>query len=214
MISLPTPWNVDPAGSAPLIERNAIRALRLVRQNAQLSRPPTLTDAQKWHRELFKGVPLPVAYYAGEFRDSDPRFPELVDYEVAIGSSFGVAARDVPAAVSSFEAAMQAAVSRLDQGVGLGATPSTVSDLTAVVLLSANAHGQWARIHPFANGNGRVARLWGNWSLLRYGLPAILRVQPRPGQRDYATAAEQSMRSDHRPMFNLILAELIDRILK
>lgn len=212
MRSLPTPWNVDPAGSARRIDRNATRTLRLVRQHAQSGRPPTLNDAQEWHRELFKDVVLPVDYYAGEFRDSDPRFPELVNYEVVIGGSIGVVARDVPVALSSFEAAMQAAVSRLDQGVGPGVKPATISDLTAVALLSANVHGEWVRIHPFANGNGRTARLWGNWSLLRYGLPAILRVKPSPSQGDYVDAAKQSMRSDHRPMFNFILAELLTRI--
>ena len=183
-----------------------------MRQHAQSGRLPTLVDAQEWHRKLFVGVALPVDYYAGEFRDSDPGFPELINYEVSIGGSGGVAARDVPAALSSFEAAMQSAVSRLDHGVGLGVKPATTSDLIAVALLSANAHGEWVRIHPFANGNGRTARLWGNWSLLRYDLPAILRVKPRPGQGGYADAAKHSMRSDHRPMFDFILAELFARI--
>jgi len=169
---------------------------------------PILADVQQWHRELFKGVHLPVDYYAGEFRDSDPRFPELIDYEVSVGGFRGVAAQAVPAALKSFEVAMQAAASRLDRGIGLGVKPVTISDLDAVVVLAAYAHGEWIRIHPFANGNGRTARLWGNWSLLRYGLPPILQVNPRPGRRANADAAKRSMRSDHRPMFDFILTEL------
>lgn len=179
-----------------------------MRHHAQSGRLPTLADVQQWHRELFKGVRLPVDYYAGEFRDSDPRFPELIDYEVSVGGSRGVAAHAVPAALKSFEAAMQTAASRLDLGIGVGVKPVTISDMNAVVVLAAYAHGEWVRIHPFANGNGRTARLWGNWSLLRYGLPPVLQVNPRLGRGTYADAAKLSMRSDHRPMFDFILTEL------
>ena len=161
---------------------------------------------------MYKSVSLPVSYYAGEFRDSDPRFPELIDYEVRSGSSVELAARDVPAALSSFEGAMQTAAARLDQGIGVGTKPATVPDLTSVVLLAASAHGEWGRIHPFANGNGRTARLWGNWALLRYGLPPVLKVKPRPDGNVYAHAAARSMSGDHRPMFNFVTQELSNRI--
>lgn len=205
---MPTPWNADPASSAPRIRRNATRTLRLVKQHAQAGNPPQISAAQEWHRELYKGVPLPVDYYAGEIRDSDPRFPELIDYEVQVGGAVGVPAREVPAALTSFETAVQTAVGRLDQGIGVGVKPATVSDLNSALLLASITHGEWARIHPFANGNGRTARLWGNWTLLRYGLPAVLRVKPRPAGSDYARAASLSMIGDHDPMFALILQEL------
>jgi fido (protein-threonine AMPylation protein) len=153
-----------------------------------------------------------VPYYAGEFRDSDQRFPELIDYQVSIGRFAGLAARDVPAALQAFEGAMQTSVQRLDNGLGVNTKPTTAPDLTSVVMLAAASHGEWIRIHPFANGNGRTARLWGNWSLLRYGLPPVLRVKPRPAGIAYAVAAEYSMSSDHRPMFDVILSELNSRI--
>jgi hypothetical protein len=41
--------------------------------------------AQQWHRDLYQGIDLPVAYYAGEIRDTDQRFPELFGYEVQVG---------------------------------------------------------------------------------------------------------------------------------
>jgi hypothetical protein len=65
------------------------------------------------------------------------------------------------------------------------------------------------RIHPFANGNGRTARIWANAVLMRYGLPPVVRLRPRPdgGYRDAGVAA---MSGDWRPtaaVFRRMLAE-------
>ena len=70
--------------------------------------------AQEWHRRTYDGVRLPVPYYAGELRDSDPRFPELFGYEVRIGKWRGVASALVPQQLERFESAMHRAVSVLD----------------------------------------------------------------------------------------------------
>lgn len=212
MKSLPKPWNNDPPGSSARIRRNAARTLRLVKAHAQSGAPPTLLDVQQWHRELFQGVSLPVSYYAGEFRDSDPRFPELIDYNVDVGGVGGVPATEVPKALALFEQAMQQTVSSVDAGIGVTNTPKTVPELVSVAVLAANAHGEWVRIHPFANGNGRTARLWGNWALLRYGLPPIFRVKARPRGTPYGNAAAASMRSDHSLMTTYITNELNARI--
>lgn len=71
--------------------------------------------------------------------------------------------------------------------------------LHGVLTLCAMLHGEWVRIHPFANGNGRTARLWANWAALRYELPPFVTVKPRPGQ-PYAAAAMASMRGSHQMM--------------
>jgi hypothetical protein len=57
-------------------------------------------------------------------------------------------------------------------------------------------HGEWVRIHPFANGNGRTARLWANWAGLRYSLPPFVTIKPRPGN-PYGMAAMASMNGSH-----------------
>jgi hypothetical protein len=61
--------------------------------------------------------------------------------------------------------------------------------LAAIVDLCAWAHAEWVRIHPFANGNGRTARLWANCLAMRYGLPPFIRLRPRPNS-GYAAAAK------------------------
>jgi hypothetical protein len=75
---LPTPWNEDPPGAAPVIRRNLEALLRkLIAETADRA-APSVDLAREWHRSIFQGVELPVSYYAGEVRDDDPDFPELV----------------------------------------------------------------------------------------------------------------------------------------
>ena len=61
--------------------------------------------------------------------------------------------------------------------------------------VTAAIHGEWVRIHPFANGNARTARVWAAWIALRYGLPVFVTVKPRPNDAAYAQAAFASMGS-------------------
>jgi fido (protein-threonine AMPylation protein) len=152
--------------------------------------------AQQWHHRLYEGVDLPVSYYAGEPRDSDSNFPELVGYEVEIGPYEGTLAAKVPAALDDFEAGARRAVVSLDEAIPKGTQPANGSQLRGVLSLCAVLHGEWVRIHPFANGNGRTARLWANWAALRYGLPPFVTVKPRPGN-PYGMAAMASMRGSH-----------------
>jgi hypothetical protein len=77
------------------------------------------------------------------------------------------------------------------------------------------AHGEWARIHPFANGNGRIARLWANWIAMRYGVPPFVRLRPRPEGTSYADAAAASMRGNFEavvPVFRDMLEEFLHRL--
>lgn len=87
-----------------------------------------------------------------------------------------------------------------------------ISETTAalkVVELAAMAHGEWVRIHPFADGNGRTARMLGNWILVRYGLPPVLRLRPRPDSLEYARASQESMGAgDHGLMVRYIVDQL------
>lgn len=202
---MPIAWNADPPGSAVRIEAN-LRAI-LVRIVADAPRRvgPTAKMGQDWHRATYAGVTLPVAYYAGEIRDTDPAFPELLGYEVAVGTAHGVASPDVPAAMTSFEAGIGAVVGQLDRQLPVAVRPASPIDLQAVLLAAAIAHGEWIRIHPFANGNGRIARLWANWIGARYGLPIYVALRPRPAGLLYAGAAAASMRGDHGPMVNVFL---------
>lgn len=195
---MPTAWE-DPPGCEAVIEANVRRVLIGIARSSNRRGKPTIAQAKRWHRDLCEGIPRPFDYYAGEVRDSDPRFPDLIGYEVHVGASPGTPSTLVPAELEQFEQRARAAVARLDEAIPAGVGPQalTAAQLHGVLTLCAFLHGEWVRIHPFANGNGRTARMWANWAALRYGLPPFVTIKPRPG-RPYATAAMASMRGEHR----------------
>jgi len=209
---LPIPWNTDDPDDQNRILQNSRLVLEQAVESAFNREIPSVALAQEWHRGLFEGCSLPVDYYAGEVRDSDPSFPELVDYEVVVGVHAGIRAREVPRELSRFEARIQEAVAVLDARLAPGEVPTDAGTLGSVLTLVASAHGEWVRIHPFANGNGRTARVWANWSLLRYGLPAMVRLKPRPGGNAYAQAALASMAGSHGPMVGVLNTMIRDRL--
>lgn len=197
---MPIPWNSDPPGSGKLLEANLRSTALEIKRDALYRFPPTTAMAQDWHRRVFAGVALPVSYYAGEIRDSDPALPELIGYEVEVGGASGVPSADVPGALLAFESGMRSALAALDPVIAVGTKAATAEELDAALRIAAIAHGEWTRIHPFANGNGRIARLWANWVATRYGLPLFIRLRPRPASLLYAGASALSMRGNHTPM--------------
>lgn len=198
-------WNDDPAGSDKLIGTNSRALLASLAANAAERVVPGIALAHRWHRAIFHGVAVPSPSYLGEPRDSDPLHPDLIGYEVVVGAKHGLPAARVPAALSAFQTAIRTAVKTYDQAFVVGGAPRGHDDVFAIVEFAAVTHGEWVRIHPYANGNGRVARVWANWVALRYGLPPFIRVRPRPAGTIYARAAMASMGSpplftgDHNP---------------
>ena len=206
---MPKSWGGDPPGSQPQIQANIAALGATLGADAQARPVPTITTAQDWHRAIYVGVQLPEPYFAGEIRDSDPRFPELYGYEVRVGGVLGVRSKDVPGELALLETRLRTICARLDAAIPAGTTPSDAATYLAVINTCANAHGEWIRIHPFANGNGRTARLWATWLGLRYGLPPFVEVKPRPAGQPYAAAAAASMHGNHQ-----LCAVLFDQMLK
>jgi Fic family protein len=195
---MPVAWNDDPPGAETAIHKNCAGLLADIAREAATRSAPTVALAQDWHRRIYEGVALPVPYYAGEVRDSDNRFPELVGYEVAVAGLRCTPAAQVPQELSNFEQSAQQAVDGLDAVIAAGQQPKDDRQLSEVITLCAVLHSEWVRIHPFANGNGRTARLWANWAALRYGLPPFVTIKPRPPFPAYAAAGVAGMRGDHQ----------------
>jgi len=212
---VPTPWEDDPA-DAPKIAANAAKVLAGIAGQAKKRERPTVAMAQQWHRALYDGIARPFDYYAGEVRDRDANFPDLIGYEVQVGGMLGVPSAQVPEALQRFEQSARTVAARLDGVIAAEADLSSMAptELHGVLTFCAVLHGSWIRIHPFANGNGRTARLWANWAALRYGLPPFVTIKPRP--RDpYGLAAAASMAGDDQLMvavMNQMLRDLLARL--
>jgi len=192
--------------SSPELEANLQATLRAVRTEAIGRTRPSLGLAREWHRKMMKDLEVPKPRMIGHFRGE----AGLENFEVAIGRHRGVPAKGVRAAVSAFERKLQSSITRLDRLIPRAAFPDG-PQISAVISLCAWAHAEWVRIHPFANGNGRTARLWANFIARRYGLPFFVRLRPRPAF-GYGPAGAAAMRGDWRPTeacFRAMLREFL-----
>ena len=168
--------------------------------DAATRQPPTLNLVCSWHKHLYDGCHVPSAQYLGGLRGDTAR-PDLVGYEVGVGplqadgltEKVGIWSADVGAAVETLLGEVDTALAVLDARFPVGVRPSTVDELSTLVGFIAAVHGEWVRVHPFANGNGRTARLWAAWLALRYGLPVFVTVKPRADDVAYARAGRASM---------------------
>ena len=72
------------------------------------------------------------------------------------------------------------------------------------VKIAADAHYEFAKIHPFVDGNGRSARLLMNLLLLQNDYP--LTVIPADQRAAYITAMDDADRGDRLPFYRVICA--------
>ena len=197
-------WDED----SPELQANLLRVLREIRDAAHDRVALNLKVLRRWHREVLRGLTLPDESMGGKFRGERG----LENVEIRIGVHFGVGAMEVRGAVNEFEQTLKRVVSRLDTLIPEG--EELYSDqLAAAVDVCAWAHAEWVRIHPFANGNGRIARLLANSIAMRYGLPPFVRLRPRP-DGGYGAAGEMAMRGNWKStaiVFHQMLLETLKK---
>jgi len=152
------------------------------------------------------GLDAPDFAYVGAFRGE----ADLEDVQVKIAGRYGVPARQVSRELKRFEKKLQSLVATLDSLIAVGDIPNA-DQLSAIIDLAAWTHAEWIRIHPFANGNGRTARLWANSIVMRYGLPPFIRLRPRP-DTGYAAAGGSAMQGEWQPTA-VVFRRLLDLFL-
>jgi Fic/DOC family len=193
-------WHEDDPKNLSLIQANAARLITDLRATAAERRLLTREDLCHWHAQLHAGCQVPIAGYLGHFR-GDPAVKELINYEVGLGAplrdgtleKMGVWARKVSEEMAAVLAGLNAVFADLDGRLPIGKPPSTADEILQVISFAALAHGELLRVHPFANGNGRIARLLVAFICLRYGLPMFVHIKPRPESDEYLRASRDSM---------------------
>jgi Fic family protein len=175
------------------LRQNLAAVLTEIVRTSQQRNLPTLEDARHWHILIMQGLDVPDTRWVGALRGA----PGLETVQVKVGANYGTDSSKVAAELASFEAKVQALVRQLDLLLPAGHEPDA-DQLAAIIDLCAWVHAEWVRIHPFANGNGRTARMWANSLALRYGLPPFVRLRPKPNS-PYGSAAAKAMRGDWKP---------------
>ena len=184
-------WDDD----SPRLRENLKQVLRAIRDSARRRDMPSADDARGWQKDTMAGLDAPHKDYVGGFRGEGGK---LEHCEVRIGSAaHGVPPARVADELNAFEKRLQRVIRDLDKSYEPG-EELDADGLAAVLDLAAWAHAEWVRIHPLANGNGRTARLWANSILMRYGLPPVVTLRPRP-DGGYGEAAAKAMNGEWEP---------------
>jgi hypothetical protein len=174
-------------------------------------------DPRPMHRRLFLDLTPPgTPYLAGHYRGED--FDCLRDYNVGAfpdlfpGAPEPMAFLDaahVPKAMADFSAKTVTACRRLDAGeLRPGLRPGT-DFLFDLVLTACGVYSEFLYIHPFAYGNGHVARVLLTAALGRYGY--WLRrfpIEPSPPRR-YHECVRLHQDGKVEPLFGLVLGCLV-----
>jgi Fic family protein len=184
-----------------------------IADHAQSGAIPDVYTPRAWHERTFENVPVPSDAYRGGYRGES--HPHLVDYANAVGGVLGVLPNQVAGELRRFFTWLRTEIRRLDGRIerferdfGQEVPEHHWLDFDAdLIKVAARAHGEWVRIHPFVNGNGRTARMWVLWLTSRYDLDPLLPLRPRP-PIPYDDAGHASMwAGDHGPMESYLLAE-------
>jgi Fic/DOC family len=201
-------WDAD----SDRLLRNLKQVQARAAADALARKPITLAVVKRWHQAMMRGLHVAAAAdlnlapgdLLGAFRGP----PRLAGVGVRMGSRIGVPSSRVHAECQAFARTLAQLVKALDAAIPVQAIDAmTTHDAEAVIEAVAWAHSEWVRIHPFVNGNGRIARLIGNALLVRYGLPPVLRLRPRP-KDDYIQAASRAMVGDQKAMVTFVKAAL------
>lgn len=187
-------WDDDSA----ILHDNLMRTLRAVRDQATARNPIQAEDVKDWHTEIMKNLRVPKQEYVGRFRGEKG----IEDVQVIIGQCRCVTPDKVSSAIYQFNINLKKVLHRLDELIPAGSIPNA-NTMDAVLDVCGWVHAEWVRIHPFANGNGRTARLLANYVAMRYGIPPFVRLRPRPYGDAYASVGNQAMQGEWTPTATL-----------
>jgi hypothetical protein len=201
---VPPNWDDD----SPRLRENLTKVLHEIVRAAEVRETPSCGAARRWQKLFLRGLEVPDKRFVGAFRGE----LGLESIAVRVGTHYGVGPSAVADELRRFEAKLQTLVAELDALVPIG-HETNADQLSAILDLCAWAHAEWIRLHPFANGNGRTARLWANSLALRYGLPPFVRLRPRP-DRGYGDAGAKAMQGEWRPTATIFRRLLNDFLME
>jgi hypothetical protein len=168
-------------------------------------------DSREMHRALFTGlVPDGHEYYAGHYRGS--AFQCLEGYEVGVDGDplVGSPPHAVLFHMDLLATTLRSAIGFLDQAADpMAAGTSAEEHLLTTVAVAARLFRDFLTIHPYANGNGHIARVLVWLVLIRFGYwPRKWTIEPRPPVSNYGAAISNARRGDPEALERLILESL------
>jgi fido (protein-threonine AMPylation protein) len=203
------PTWVEHPDDRPIIAANIAALLLALPRGSR--EPFSLTQPLAWHTRIHENCThIPLPQYVGHYR-GDP-LPCISTYEVVFGGAYkGVPAAQVQSRLAPMAAALQASFDELD--AIMRERPDVSREyLNRIVRAAARHYLEWVRIHPFADGNGRTARVLVNLLFLRYWQPIVFPGRPPPERAVLISATGAALAGDMRPLERFIKHRLVEAV--
>lgn len=178
------PWEYKDLPGYANLERQVAAVLERVRDRSLGTE--VCADTRPVHGEFFHGMTPPAhPWFAGNYRGAP--LAGLTTYAVRFGTKVGAPPGEVARRMEALGERIRRAIDALDQIEASDAPP--VSKLSRAVFVVAALFGPFLLIHPYANGNGHMARFVVFTMLGRHGYWTnnwTVDPQPQPEDLYYA----------------------------
>jgi fido (protein-threonine AMPylation protein) len=203
------PWEYGVHPNRATILAQRVAEVMLALREGGLSVPAVLSDPRDIHHCLFHELtPAGYDYYAGHYRGEPYHCLRQCRVGVLGDPSVGLMPEAVRATMAELNLLAVRALTILDI-----VNSSQIADenkAVNAVRTACRIFELFLRIHPFANGNGHVARILV-WAILgRYGYwPKQWPIEPRPADPPYTALLRAYRQGNTLPLEMFILESLV-----
>lgn len=186
-------------------------ALLLHLRRGQTNTLAASRDTRATHNLTFRGlVPPDCQYFAGHYRGEDGRCLKYYEVGVDGDSRVGAPPGEVWALMQEFETQIVAGLGILDAAFQVpNAQLSQRDKLINIIVFASRVFEMFLRIHPYANGNGHMARYILTCMLARYGhFLKSFPLEPRPPDPGYTNAIIAYRNGNRQELETLVLNSL------
>lgn len=185
------------------------RTYRRIVRNRDTSEIAGLNKAMNKFRPLVVGNGLPIdsalcigihkaIFSKGAYKESAGKYRKI-DVKLSKSQHDPPHWSNVPGEMFEFNKMMDAVIPKLTGKVG---------DLPNVVLVAAIAQHRIAWVHPFEQGNGRIARIIAALIIEKFGWPHIDTDMVFRERQHYLSAIQQADKGDIVPLAQILFGEI------
>ncbi len=209
----PNGWEYkDEAGySLELVRKRTKNLLLVIRMSSQVGKLNAAMDSRQVHAAFFEDMtPSGFAYYAGHYRGEKLRCLQEYEVHVPADPRVGHTAATVVAEMGDFATRLEATFVTVDYLLSLNGPVGNVAKLIHYVQVCAALFVEFLEIHPFANGNGHMARMMILALLARRDIYPTRRwnIDPRPLDPPYSNLIKRYRDGDKEPLVRFIIDAL------
>lgn len=201
----------DDPHHAQILRSEAAKVLKAIYDGTATFKAAVL-DTRGVHSRFFSRLVHPSrAYLAGNYRGSDFKCLRYLSVGIQgnprVGSPPAVVHLDLKEFQKHAKASIKGLVLLMDSP---DARISPKEKLKYLITAACSLFSEFLVIHPYANGNGHMARVALTWILSSFGYwLSDFPIEPRPNEPTYSDAISRYQNGDFEPLERLVLLSII-----